>query len=84
LLAINADRNASQELDVPIASERYTLTAKELLDNKVELNGSELKPGSNGDLPQLAGKPQSIGKVAFAPASITFLAIPNAGNASCR
>jgi hypothetical protein len=84
LLAINADRTASQELDVPAASERYTLTARELLDNKVELNGSELKPGSNGDLPQLTGKPQSPGRVTFAPASITFLAMPNAGNASCR
>jgi hypothetical protein len=84
LLAINADRTASQELDVPDSSERYTLTAKELMDNKVELNGSELALGSNGDLPQLAGKPQSSGHVMFAPASITFLAIPNAGNASCR
>jgi hypothetical protein len=84
LLAINADRSASQELDVLTPSERYTLTARELLDNKVELNGSELKPGSNGDLPQLNGKAQSSGHVMFAPASITFLAIPNAGNLSCR
>jgi hypothetical protein len=84
LLAINADRNASQELDVPTASERYTLTARELMDNKVDLKGSELKPGSNGDLPQLMGKPQSSGRVTFAPASITFLAIRNAGNAVCR
>jgi hypothetical protein len=84
LLAINADRTAAQELDVPTASERYTLTATDLMDNKVELNGNELKLGSNGDLPQLTGKPQSSGHVPFAPASITFLAIPNAGNASCR
>jgi hypothetical protein len=84
LLAINADRTASQELDVPSASERFTLTAKELMDNKVELNGSELKLARNGDLPQLTGKPQSAGHVVFAPASITFLAIANAGNAACR
>jgi hypothetical protein len=84
LLAINADRTASQDLDVPIASQRYTLTAKNLMDNKVDLNGTELKPASNGDLPQLTGKPQSPGHVMFAPASITFLAIPNAGNAACR
>jgi hypothetical protein len=84
LLAINADRTASQELDVPTASERYTLTAKELLDNKVELNGIELKPSGDGDLPQLTGKPQAAGHVKFAPASITFLAIPNAGNGACR
>lgn len=84
LLAINADRADSQELDVPTVSERYTLTARELLDNKVDLNGSELKLGSNGDLPQLTGKPQASGQVKFAPASITFLAIPHAGNAACR
>jgi len=84
LLVINADRTASQELDVPTASERYTLTATNLMDNKVELNGSELKIGSNGDLPQLSGKPQSSGHVTFAPTSITFLAIANAGNAACQ
>ena len=84
LLVVNADRTAAQELDLPVASERYTLTAKDLMDNKVELNGRELKLDSNGDLPQLAGKAQSSGKVVFAPASITFLAIPNAGNAACR
>src|SRR5258705_10675316 len=84
LLAINADRTASQELDVPMGSERYTLTAKDLMDNKVELNGSELNLTSNGDLPQLTGEHQSSGHVVFAPVSITFLAIPNAGNAACR
>jgi heparanase 1 len=83
LLAINADRIASQNLDIPAKSERYTLTAKDLLGNKVELNGSELKLEANGDLPQLAGKPQSSGRVTFAPASITFLAIANAENAAC-
>jgi heparanase 1 len=84
LLAINADRTASQELDVPSASDRYALTAKDLMDNKVELNGSELGLANNGDLPQLTGKPQPAGHVMFAPASITFLAIPKAGNAACR
>lgn len=83
LLAINADRTASQNLDIPAKSERYTLTAKDLLDNKVELNGSELKLEANGDLPQLTGKRQWSGHVAFAPVSITFLAIPTAKNAAC-
>jgi len=79
-------RSASQELNVPTASERYTLTAKELMEQQVELNGSELKPGSNGDLPQLflrAGRNRP-GRLCVAPASITFLANPDAGNANCR
>jgi heparanase 1 len=84
LLAINADRTASQELEVSAKSERYSLTAKDLMDNKVELNGSELNVNAEGDLPQLMSKAQAAGTVTFAPASITFLAIPNAGNASCR
>jgi hypothetical protein len=54
------------------------------MDNKVELNGNELKPGSDGDLPQIKGTPQASGHIKFAPASITFLAIPNAGNVACR
>jgi heparanase 1 len=84
LLAINADRTAAQEMDVPMKSERYTLTAKDLMDNKVELNGNELKVNAEGDLPKLTSKAQAAGAVTFAPASITFLIIPNAGNASCR
>jgi len=84
LLAINADRTASQKLDIPANSQRYTLSANDLLDNKVELNGTELKLEANGDLPQLTGKPQSSGQITFAPASITFLAIPDVGNANCR
>jgi heparanase 1 len=54
------------------------------MDNKVELNGSELDVSADGDLPALKGNAQSGGSVSFAPASITFLAIPNAGNASCK
>jgi len=84
LLAINADRTASHEIDVPAASEAYTLTAKDLMGTSVELNGSELKLGAGDALPQISGKPTKAGPVEFAPASITFLAFPDAGNASCR
>ncbi len=84
LLAINADRANAQALHVPAKSERYSLTAKDLLSTEVDLNGSELRVGATGDLPQFTGKSQTAGTVTFAPASITFLAIANAGNASCR
>jgi hypothetical protein len=52
VLAINADRTASEELMVPEKSERYTLSG-ELMSNKVELNGSELDVSAEGDLPLL-------------------------------
>lgn len=84
LLAINADRTAAHEIESPANSERYTLTANDLMGTSVELNGSELKLGVDDTLPQITGKPTRAGKVEFAPASITFLAFPEAGNASCR
>lgn len=84
LLAINTDREAAHSLAVPARSERYTLTAKNLLDTSVELNGRVLKTGADGALPEITGEPARAGQVTLAPASITFLAFPNAGNASCR
>jgi len=84
LLAINADRTAFAELALPAKSERYTLTAKNLLDDKVDLNGKELDLTQGGDLPEIVGKAQRAGKVRLGPASITFLAMPDAGNTACR
>jgi hypothetical protein len=84
LLAINADQTAAAELKVPVKSERYTLTAKEPMDNKVELNGRELKLTADGDLPAIAGRAQRAGQVHLPPASITFLGIQDANNAVCR
>jgi hypothetical protein len=84
LLVINADQRAAQSLGVPTASERYSLTAKELQDRHVELNGVELKLGVDDALPELKGTQTPAGEVSFAPESITFLAMPKARNASCQ
>ena len=84
LLAINTDRTAAQELVVPVQSDRYTLMARSLQDTRILLNGSELKLGASDDLPPLSGLPAQPGRVTFAPLSVTFLAIPNAGNSGCR
>ncbi len=84
MLVINADRAAAQSLEVPVQSERYTLTAQDLLSSSVALNGVELKLGAGDALPKMAGKAAAKGKVEFAPESITFLAITGAGNAACR
>jgi len=83
LLAINVDREASYDLATPMQSDRYTLTAKGLVDTSVELNGSALKFGAHDALPEIIGKPTQAEQVKLAPASITFLAFPNAGNAGC-
>jgi hypothetical protein len=34
-------------------------------------------------MPKITGKRSGAGQVTLAPATITFLAFPNAGNASC-
>lgn len=57
LLAINTDRNDAHELRLPMQSERYTLTAQNLNDAQVLLNGSELELDADGDLPSLTGQP---------------------------
>jgi heparanase len=50
----------------------------------VQLNGKELAVAGNGDLPRLAGLRTAAGQIQLAPATITFLALPAAGNAACR
>ena len=87
LLAINIDQAASHKFELKAAAERYTLSApsaQNLEDTHVQLNGTELKLGAGDALPQLAGASTQSREVTFAPASITFLAIPTANNASCR
>jgi heparanase len=84
LLAINADRTTASSLAVPVAGQRYTLTAKDLMDKQVELNGADLRLGADDALPELQGTSTKSGTIAFAPASITFLALPMAHNASCQ
>jgi heparanase len=84
LLVINADRQRSFDLNLLTASERYTLTAKQIEGTTVELNGNTLRLTSSGDLPQFSGEPVNAGRVNFAPTSITYLSVANAGNASCQ
>jgi len=83
LLLINTDRAASETVALPAAAERYTLTSRDLLSRSVELNGKPLALAGDA-LPALTGAPVPAGQVTLAPASITFLAVPAAGNRACR
>lgn len=81
LLVINTDKAAARTLKLPIASERYTLsaTSAKLDDKRVWLNGEVLQLRADDALPRLAGVPAPAGEISFAPATITFLAAPKAG-----
>jgi heparanase 1 len=83
LLVINTDRDALRALKIPNASRRYTFDAESLDAGSVRLNGHALALGGNGDLPRLAGAADTAGVMTFAPATITFLAIPAAKNRAC-
>ena len=84
ILAINTDRKEPLSLEIPMVADRYTLTAPNLLDTAVLLNGSELKLGPADTLPPLSGTPTRGGNLTLAPASLTFFAVPKANNAACR
>jgi len=84
VLAINADKVASQMIEGPIGVDRYTLTAKDLLAKTVELNGRELSLGEGDVFPPMTGVRERSRHLGVGPASITFLAFPLAHNASCQ
>lgn len=84
LLAINASRARPASIELSTPSQRYTLAARKLDDGKVQLNGQTLELRADDELPRLQGAPTPAGRVEFAPASITFLAVAEAGNGSCR
>jgi heparanase 1 len=83
LLVINNDRNAPRTLTLPTASVRYTLDAASLQDTDARLNGHALALDAGGELPPIAGVPVAAGTLRFEPVTITFLAIPAAGNNAC-
>jgi heparanase len=84
LLVINTDRDAPHALMLPAASVRYTLDAASLLDGDLRLNGRALALAAGDELPTIAGAPTPATTVMFQQATITFLAIPDAGNKACR
>jgi len=84
LLAINNDRNHARTLTLPDASDRYTLDAVALQDEAVRMNGRTLSLENGNRLPRLTGVKMAAGPMTLAPATITFLTIPEAGNRACR
>jgi hypothetical protein len=84
LLAINTDRTRATMLRLPVASERYTLSADDLQGTEVKLNGTALELGANDELPRFSAVTSPPGMAEIAPATITFLTVADAGNAACN
>jgi hypothetical protein len=82
LLVINNDAKPSS-LALTEPSQRYTLSSSKLDGGTVDLNGKALAL-KNDKLPPLKGVAQTAGPITFAPATITFLTVPGAHNASCK
>jgi hypothetical protein len=84
LLVINADRQQVREITSPSDAERYTLTAKQLQDTSLQLNGMTLQLSRDGDMPQFLSMSTRAGHISFAPTSITFLVIAHADDSNCH
>ena len=83
ILALNTDTEHEQALSLSQPAEAFTLTARALTSVKVQLNGTELKPESDGSVGWLKGVHVSAGTISLKPSSITFLIIASAHNGSC-
>jgi hypothetical protein len=83
LLAINISRMETKSIELPTTTDRYTLSAPNLQDTQVRLNGQELELAANDTLPQLQGTRILAGRIELQPATITFLSAPQAENESC-
>jgi hypothetical protein len=84
LLAINLSQTETKIIKLPTAADIYVLTAPKLETGQVQLNGRELRLSSGDGLPDLQGKRVQAGRIDLKPASITFLAVSDAGNFACR
>jgi len=83
LLAINTSRTEALPLELSSAADRYTLSAATLQSSAVQLNGHDLALLAGDALPELSPVRVPAGRLTLAPATITFLAVPDAGNAAC-
>lgn len=83
LLAINNSRSAPSRVILAGASQRYTLSADTLESPDVKLNGKVLRLGTGDAMPAMDGAAEWAGPVRLSPATITFLAMPSAGNKFC-
>lgn len=81
-LALNLDRAQAASLTVPGKAIRYQLDAALLTAPTVRFNGTTLAL-RGGQLPRLRGVAVAGGRIDLPPASVTFVALPDAKNPAC-
>jgi hypothetical protein len=82
VLAINTSRSETHSLELSKSADRYTLSPGNPDAPEVRLNGQPLQ--LHGDVPDLRPERLAAGRMNFGPETITFLAVPDAGNTNCR
>ncbi len=83
IVAINLKRDSTQSLALAGRVVGYTLDAETFASPTVRLNQKTLRL-SGDKLPSLKGIDLRPERIELPPASVTFLALPNASNANCR
>jgi heparanase len=84
LLAINNSRTRPTSIMFPNGADRYELSARDFGAMQVQLNGEVLKLSTADKLPALKPIHISAGAVELQPTTISFFAVLNADNPSCR
>lgn len=83
VLVINLN-DRPEALRVSGEAQLYALTAAQMQDRSVRLNGTPLALTEQDQLPQMEPVTQRTGNITIAPTSSTFVALPEANNPSCR
>jgi heparanase 1 len=82
-VAINLDP-AEKALSIPIAGQRYTLSAPQLSSPTLLLNGTVVNIADDGTVPPISGQSVEAGLQRFAPRTITFITFKRANNTNCK
>ena len=84
MMLLNLDKSGSATVRLPIAGEKYVLTATDVLSKEVSLNGVLLNAAADGSLPEITPQHFTSGTVQLPAASIAFLVFPKANNSACK
>lgn len=84
LLAMNTDRDRTVSFTLRTASTAYRVEAKSLDARRIRINAVEPSAGPDGEIAKITGKDLPAGPIALGPATIMFLAIPQARNPECE